>query len=74
LAAISISGMTSRLTDDRLAALGQTVREVAVELTAARGGVMPAAKIRVSGVVEIGCRSIFPHYGRLSPGACDRRR
>jgi IclR family acetate operon transcriptional repressor len=44
LAAISVSGMTSRLTDDRLAALGQTVREVAVELTAALGGVMPAAK------------------------------
>src|SRR6267142_1983735 len=29
LAAISVSGMTSRLTDDRLATLGQTVREVA---------------------------------------------
>jgi IclR family acetate operon transcriptional repressor len=44
LAAISVSGMTSRLTDDRLAALGQTVREVAAELTVALGGVMPAAK------------------------------
>ncbi|MCA1453799.1 helix-turn-helix domain-containing protein [Bradyrhizobium sp. BRP22] len=41
LAAISVSGMTSRLTDDRLAALGQTVREVAAELTVALGGVMP---------------------------------
>jgi IclR family transcriptional regulator, acetate operon repressor len=44
LAAISVSGMTSRLTDDRLAALGQTVREVAAELTVALGGVMPAMK------------------------------
>jgi IclR family acetate operon transcriptional repressor len=44
LAAISVSGMTSRLTDDRLPALGETVREVAAELTAALGGVMPAAK------------------------------
>src|SRR5882672_11103593 len=44
LAAISVSGMTSRLTDDRLPQLGQTVREVAAELTVALGGVMPAAK------------------------------
>ena len=44
LAAISVSGMTSRITDGRLAALGQTVREVAAELTVALGGVMPAAK------------------------------
>jgi IclR family transcriptional regulator, acetate operon repressor len=44
LAAISVSGMSSRLTDDRLPALGQTVREVAAELTVALGGVMPAAK------------------------------
>ncbi|MGY3608259.1 MULTISPECIES: IclR family transcriptional regulator [unclassified Bradyrhizobium] len=44
LAAISVSGMTSRLTDDRLAGLGQTVREVAAELTVALGGVMPATK------------------------------
>ena len=44
LAAISVSGMTSRLTDDRLPSLGQTVREVAAELTVALGGVMPAAK------------------------------
>jgi len=44
LAAISVSGMTSRLTDDRLPAIGRTVREVAAELTLALGGVMPAAK------------------------------
>src|SRR3954453_4343197 len=44
LAAISVSGMTSRLTDDRLPSLGETVREVAAELTLALGGVMPAAK------------------------------
>jgi IclR family acetate operon transcriptional repressor len=41
LAAISVSGMTGRLTDDRLPMLGQTVREIAAELTAALGGVMP---------------------------------
>jgi IclR family acetate operon transcriptional repressor len=41
LAAISISGMTSRVTEERLPALGRTVREVAAELTAALGGVMP---------------------------------
>src|SRR5712672_2437529 len=41
LAAISVSGMTSRVTDNRLPALGAIVREVAVELTAALGGVMP---------------------------------
>jgi IclR family acetate operon transcriptional repressor len=44
LAAISVSGMTSRLTDERLPQLGQTVRAVAAELTAALGGVMPEAK------------------------------
>jgi IclR family acetate operon transcriptional repressor len=44
LAAISVSGMTSRLTDDRLPALGQTVREVAAELTIALGGILPAVK------------------------------
>jgi IclR family transcriptional regulator, acetate operon repressor len=43
-AAISISGMTGRLTDDRLLALGQTVRDVAAELTAALGGMVPATK------------------------------
>ena len=44
LAAISVSGMTSRLTDERLPMLGQTVRDVAAELTVALGGVMPVAK------------------------------
>ena len=44
LAAISVSGMTSRITDERLPALGETVREVAAELTLALGGVMPAGK------------------------------
>jgi len=42
LAAISVSGMTSRVTEERVPALGRTVREVAAELTAALGGVMPA--------------------------------
>src|SRR5437588_743337 len=44
LAAISVSGMTSRLTDERLPALGRVVHEVAAELTAVLGCVMPAAK------------------------------
>jgi IclR family transcriptional regulator, acetate operon repressor len=44
LAAISVSGMTSRLTDDRLPALGQILRETATELTAALGGVTPETK------------------------------
>jgi IclR family transcriptional regulator, acetate operon repressor len=43
LAAISVSGMTSRLTEDRLPALGRIVREVAAELTVALGGVIPVA-------------------------------
>jgi IclR family acetate operon transcriptional repressor len=42
LAAISVSGMTSRVSDDRLPLLGRAVRELAAELTAALGGVMPA--------------------------------
>ena len=41
LAAISVSGMTSRLTDDRLPEIGQIVREVAGELTVALGGTIP---------------------------------
>jgi IclR family acetate operon transcriptional repressor len=41
LAAISVSGMTSRLTDERLPVLGRIVREVANELTLALGGVLP---------------------------------
>jgi hypothetical protein len=44
LAAISVSGMTRRLTDERLPALGGIVREVAAELTVALGGVVPEAK------------------------------
>ena len=36
--------MTSRLIDDRLAALGQTVRGVAADLTLALVGAMPEAK------------------------------
>ena len=44
LAAISVSGMTSRLTDDRLPEVGQIVRDVAGELTLALGGVMPAPR------------------------------
>jgi IclR family transcriptional regulator, acetate operon repressor len=41
LAAISVSGMTSRVTSDRVPVLGSIVREVAAELTLALGGVMP---------------------------------
>ncbi len=41
LAAISVSGLASRMTDDRLPALGRIVREVASELTVALGGIMP---------------------------------
>jgi IclR family acetate operon transcriptional repressor len=44
LAAISVSGMTSRMTDDRLPEIGQIVREVAGELTVALGGVMPKSR------------------------------
>jgi IclR family transcriptional regulator, acetate operon repressor len=44
LAAISVSGMTSRVTEDRLPQLGRLVRDVAAELTLALGGVMPAAR------------------------------
>src|ERR1700751_250661 len=43
LAAISVSGMTSRVTEERLPELGKAVREVASELTAAIGGAMPPA-------------------------------
>ncbi len=41
-AATSVSGMTSRVTDERLPEIGQNVRDVAAELTAALGGVIPA--------------------------------
>jgi IclR family acetate operon transcriptional repressor len=44
LAAISVSGMTSRVTDERLPLLGRIVRDAATELTLALGGVMPEAK------------------------------
>jgi IclR family acetate operon transcriptional repressor len=44
LAAISVSGMTSRVTVDRLPVLGRAVRDVAAELTIVLGGVMPEAK------------------------------
>ena len=40
LAAISVSGMTSRITDARLPEIGRVVREVAAGLTAALGGVV----------------------------------
>ncbi len=42
LAAISVSGLTSRITDERLPLLGCIVRSVAAELTVVLGGVMPA--------------------------------
>jgi IclR family transcriptional regulator, acetate operon repressor len=54
LAAISVSGMTSRLTDDRLPAIGRTMREIAAELTAAIGGAMPAAADGASAKREFG--------------------
>jgi IclR family transcriptional regulator, acetate operon repressor len=38
--------MTSRVTEERVPALGRAVREVAAELTVALGGVMPVAKSR----------------------------
>lgn len=44
LAAISVSGMTGRLTDQRLPEIGQIVRHVAADLTAALGGVIPAPR------------------------------
>jgi IclR family acetate operon transcriptional repressor len=44
LAAISVSGMTGRLTDQRLPEIGQIVRDVAAGLTAALGGAIPAPR------------------------------
>jgi IclR family acetate operon transcriptional repressor len=41
LAAVSISGLTSRITDARLPEFGKAVRDAAAELTLALGGVMP---------------------------------
>lgn len=46
LAAISVSGMTSRVTDERLPMIGNIVRDVAAELTVALGGTMPIAQSR----------------------------
>ena len=43
LAAISVSGMTSRVTEERVPEIGRMVREVAAELTVVLGGVMPVA-------------------------------
>src|SRR5277367_360435 len=43
LAAISISGMTSRITDERLPVFGCIVRAIAAELTLVLGGVMPTS-------------------------------
>ena len=43
LATISVSGMTSRFTDERLPVIGNIVRDVAAELTVALGGIMPPA-------------------------------
>ena len=45
LAAISVSGMTSRVTVERVPELGRAVREVAAEMTAAIGGIAPASKV-----------------------------
>ena len=41
LAAVSISGLTSRITDARLPEFGRAVCDTAAELTLALGGVMP---------------------------------
>ena len=43
LAAISVSGLTSRITDERIPVLGCIVRSVAAELTVVLGGVLPSA-------------------------------
>ncbi|HEX5232844.1 MAG TPA: IclR family transcriptional regulator C-terminal domain-containing protein [Bradyrhizobium sp.] len=52
LAAISVSGMTSRVTEERLPEFGRAVREVAAELTTALGGVMPEAKSAWAGFAD----------------------
>ncbi|WP_257169100.1 IclR family transcriptional regulator C-terminal domain-containing protein [Bradyrhizobium sp. SRS-191] len=44
LAAISISGLASRLTEERVPVVGGMVRDIAAELTAALGGAAPAAR------------------------------
>src|SRR3569832_1409396 len=43
LAGFSVSGMTSRISDERLPFLGFIVRDIATELTLVLGGVMPSA-------------------------------
>jgi IclR family acetate operon transcriptional repressor len=43
LAGISVSGLTSRISDERLPVLGCIVRDIATELTLVLGGVMPPA-------------------------------
>ena len=44
LAAISVSGMTSRVIEARVPSSEKIARDVAAELTVALGGVMPGAK------------------------------
>jgi IclR family acetate operon transcriptional repressor len=41
LAGISVSGLTSRISDEKLPVLGCIVREIAAELTLVLGGVLP---------------------------------
>ncbi|NPU12647.1 helix-turn-helix domain-containing protein [Bradyrhizobium sp. 83002] len=43
VAAISVSGLASRLTEERVLVVGGMVRDIAAELTAALGGVGPAS-------------------------------
>ena len=45
LAAISVSGLSARMTDERLATLGELVRAAADELTAVLGGTIPPGRI-----------------------------
>ncbi|XUM21868.1 IclR family transcriptional regulator [Bradyrhizobium oligotrophicum S58] len=44
LAAISVSGLASRLTEERVPVVGGMVRDIAAELSAALGGVAPPAE------------------------------
>jgi IclR family acetate operon transcriptional repressor len=43
IAGVSISGPTVRVTDERLAELGEQVRQASLDITAAIGGVLPDA-------------------------------
>ncbi|MGJ5095439.1 IclR family transcriptional regulator domain-containing protein [Bradyrhizobium oligotrophicum] len=45
LAAISVSGLASRLTEERVPVVGAMVRDIAAELTVALGGPKPAADL-----------------------------